>query len=134
MSLTYIGSIMDALKPQQRSRMIRPAPYHLLVLGILSVSSIWGFVGYWGHMFDNFKTIVATGKLPDGRAMRMTYTGLDTFDRRIAPVIAFYEVLSNGLSTGPRLLFLDINFVVVCCNVWVIIESRRRGMQRAMLR
>ncbi|KAB8069925.1 hypothetical protein BDV29DRAFT_160953 [Aspergillus leporis] len=114
--------------------MIRPVPYHLLALGILGVSSIWGFVGYWGHMFDNFDTIVATGHLPDGRVMRMSYTGIDALDHRMTPVIAFYEGLSNGLSVGPQMLFFNINFVVVCTNVWVMIESRRRGVQSAALK
>ncbi|KAJ5233198.1 hypothetical protein N7468_006154 [Penicillium chermesinum] len=114
--------------------MIRPAPYHLIVLGLLGVSSIWGFIGYWGHMFDNFGSIVATGHLPDGRVMRLSYTGVDVLDRQITPVIAFYEVLSNGLSLGPRLLFLDINFVIACTNVWVMIEARRRGVQSVMLK
>ncbi|OCK80335.1 hypothetical protein K432DRAFT_404791 [Lepidopterella palustris CBS 459.81] len=41
--------------------MIRPAPYQLLVLGMLGVTSIWGFIGYWGRMFDNFDAIVASG-------------------------------------------------------------------------
>ncbi|KAE8423269.1 hypothetical protein BDV36DRAFT_290399 [Aspergillus pseudocaelatus] len=115
-------------------QMIRPAPHHLLALGILGISSIWGFVGYWGHMFDNFDTIVATRHLPDGRVMRMRYTGVDALDHRMTPVIAFYEVLSNGLSMGPRMLFFNINFVVICTNVWVMIESRRRGMQSAALK
>lgn len=114
--------------------MIRPAPYHLLALGIVGVSSIWGFIGYWGHMFDNFDTVVATGHLPDGRVMRMRYTGIDALDHQMIPVIAFYEVLSNAFSLGPRLLFFDINFVVVCTNIWVMVESRRNVVQSSVLK
>ncbi|CAI7658445.1 unnamed protein product [Penicillium glandicola] len=108
--------------------MIRPAPYHLLILGALGITSIWGLIGYGGKMFDNFDAIVASGHLPDGRIMRMTYTGIKALDRQMTPVIAFYEVLSNSQSAGPRALFFDINFVVACSNIWVLIESRRRGV------
>jgi hypothetical protein len=114
--------------------MIRPAPQHLLILGVIGVSSIWGFVGYWGGMFDNFDAIVSSGFLPDGRTMRRKYTGLKPFDDRLTPVIAFYEMLSNGHSVGPRLLFFDIIYAVAATNVWVLIESRRSGVKNAMLK
>ncbi|EFR04325.1 hypothetical protein MGYG_07332 [Nannizzia gypsea CBS 118893] len=114
--------------------LVKPRPSHLLLLGAVGIISIWGFIGYWGGMFDNFDAIVASGSLPDGRPMRMDYTRVKYIDSQLAPVIAFYEVLSNKLSLGPRLLFLDINFVVACTNIWVLVESRRRGARNLVLK
>lgn len=85
-------------------------------------------------MFDNFDAIVASGRLPDGSIVRMSYTGVKALDHRITPVIAFYSVLSNGRSVGPRMLFFDINFVVACSNIWVLVESRRRGLTSSLLK
>ncbi|EEQ35340.1 uncharacterized protein MCYG_08159 [Microsporum canis CBS 113480] len=43
--------------------LVKPKPSHLLLLGAVGIISIWGFIGYWGGMFDNFDAIVASSKV-----------------------------------------------------------------------
>lgn len=85
-------------------------------------------------MFDRLDIMMKTRLLPDGRALRSQYSGNAFLDERLTLLSGFYDVLTNGLSSGPRLLFLDINFVVACMNMWVLIESRRRGVRNWFLR
>ncbi|WEW58625.1 hypothetical protein PRK78_004093 [Emydomyces testavorans] len=113
--------------------MFRTSPKQLLALGVLGVCLLWG-VAYLNGMFDNLDTVLETGLLLDGRVLRTVYTHNVLLDNRLKLLTAFYEALTNGLSSGPRILFFDVNYVVACTNVWVFIESRRRGVRNFFLR
>lgn len=113
--------------------MDRTSPKHLLALGGLGFCLLWG-VSFFNGTLDNMSAVIHKGSFPDGRILRSTYTGNSLLDDRLTFLTAFYEVLSNGLSAGPRLLFFDLNFVLSCTSVWVFIESRRRGVRNMALR
>ncbi|KAJ2996421.1 hypothetical protein NUW58_g980 [Xylaria curta] len=111
----------------------RTAPGHLLALGGLGAVLLWG-VAFFNGTLDNMNAAIAKGMFPDGRPLRSTYTGVALLDSRIEYLVAFYEVLSNSTTLGPRLLFVNINFLIAATNIWVFVESRRRGVRNMALR
>ncbi|KAI0403614.1 hypothetical protein F4802DRAFT_599006 [Xylaria palmicola] len=113
--------------------MIRTAARQFWYLCALGVWGLWGFAAFNG-MFDRLTTVMATRTMPDGRQLRDVYSGNAFLDERLTLLSAFYEVLTNNLSSGPRLLFFDINAVVACTNLWVLIESRRMGVRNVFLK
>ncbi|KAF1841190.1 uncharacterized protein K460DRAFT_371204 [Cucurbitaria berberidis CBS 394.84] len=102
----------------------------------LSALGIWGLWGYafFNGMFDRLDTVTSTLRFPDGRPLRSSYTNIAPLDAQLTLLSAFYDVLTNSLTSGPRLLFFDVNYAVACANVWVLIESRRRGVRSWFLR
>jgi len=112
---------------------LRTSPDQFWVLCALGVWGLWG-LAYFNGMFDRLDTMMKTRTMPDGRPLRDRYSGNAFLDERLTLLSGFYDVLTNGLSLGPRLLFFDINSVVSCTNVWVLIESRRRGVRNFLLR
>jgi hypothetical protein len=102
-----------------------PSCPFFLLLSFLGVLGLW-IVAYFDGMTDRMETILTTLRMPDGRILRSTYTGIRILDWQLKLLSSFYEVLSNNLTSGPRLLFFDLNFVVACTNLWVLIEGRRR--------
>ncbi|KAJ2990436.1 hypothetical protein NUW58_g2950 [Xylaria curta] len=113
--------------------MIQTNRRQLFYLCALGLWGLWGFAAFNG-MFDRLNTVMETRVMPDGRQLRDTYSGNAFLDERLTLLSAFYEVLSNDFSSGPRLLFFDINFVVACTNLWALIESRRLGVRNAFLK
>lgn len=111
----------------------RTTPSQLLALGGLGAVLLWG-VAFFNGTLDNMNAAIAKGQFPDGRPLRSTYTGFGPLDGRIGYLVAFYEVLSNNTTLGPRLLFVNINFLIAATNVWVFVESRRRGVRSMALR
>ncbi|KAF9884960.1 hypothetical protein FE257_000870 [Aspergillus nanangensis] len=108
-------------------------PSHLLTLGALGAIGLW-VVAFFNGTLDNMNAVIAQGVFPDGRLLRSTYTGYGLLDARLTYLSAFYEVLSNDLSDGPRRLFIDLVFLLSCTGVWTFIESRRRGVRKMALR
>ncbi|TIC90864.1 hypothetical protein CH35J_011264 [Colletotrichum higginsianum] len=102
----------------------------------LSALGIWGLWGYafFNGMFARLDTVTRTLQFPDNRHLRSTYTGLAPLDAQLTLLSAFYDVLTNSLTSGPRLLFFDIMYAVACANLWVLVESRRRGVRSWFLR
>nr|ART35004.1 hypothetical protein [Fusarium bulbicola] len=113
--------------------MLQTSRNQLLYLSALGVWGLWGYASFNG-MFHRLDTLTKTLHFPDGRPLRSSYTGLAPLDAQLSLVTAFYDVLTNSLSSGPRLLFFDINYVVACANLWALIESRRRGVRSLFLR
>ncbi|KAI8630519.1 hypothetical protein F5Y19DRAFT_48546 [Xylariaceae sp. FL1651] len=111
----------------------RTKPGHLLALGGLGAVLLW-VVAFFNGTLDNMNAAIAKGTLPDGRPLRSTFTGIGALDGRIGYLVAFYEVLSNTTTLGPRLLFVNINFLIAATNIWVFVESRRRGVRSMALR
>ena len=122
-----------SVKQAKHPIMDRTSPKQLLALSCLGFCLLWG-VSFFNGTLDNMDAAIQRGSFPDGRSLRSTYTGYSLLDERLTFLTAFYEVLSNGLSAGPRLLFFDLNFVLSCTSVWVFIESRRRGVRNMALR
>ncbi|KAI1822775.1 hypothetical protein F4861DRAFT_375373 [Xylaria intraflava] len=111
----------------------RTAQALLLALGGLGAILLWG-VAFFNGTLINMNAVVTKHAFPDGRPLRSNYTGIQLLDKKIVYLVVFYEVLSNGAALGPRLLFVDINFLVVTVSIWMMVESRRRGMQNIALR
>ncbi|EXM34311.1 hypothetical protein RAB80_011360 [Fusarium oxysporum f. sp. vasinfectum] len=113
--------------------MLQTSRNQLLYLSALGVWGLWGYASFNG-MFHRLDTLTKSLQFPDGRPLRSSYTGLAPLDAQLSLVTAFYDVLTNSLSSGPRLLFFDINYAVACANLWTLIESRRRGVRSWFLR
>ncbi|KAK0644428.1 hypothetical protein B0T16DRAFT_495253 [Cercophora newfieldiana] len=111
----------------------RTTPTQLLALGGLGAALLW-VVAFLNGTLDNMNAAIAKGEFPDGRLLRSTFTGFGPIDGRIEYLVAFYEVLSNNTTLGPRLLFVNINFLIAATNIWVFVESRRRGVRNMALR
>ncbi|KAK2612307.1 Transcriptional regulatory protein [Conoideocrella luteorostrata] len=113
--------------------MFQTSRNHLLCLSALGVWGLWGHA-YFNGMFNRLDTITRTLRFPDTRPLRSSYTGLALLDTQLTLLSAFYDVLTNSLSSGPRLLFFDINYAVACANLWTLVESRRRGVRSWFLK
>ncbi|KAF5688683.1 Zn 2cys6 transcription factor [Fusarium denticulatum] len=113
--------------------MLQTSKNQLLYLSALGVWGLWGYASFNG-MFRRLDTLIKTMHFPDGRPICSSYTGLAPLDAQLSLVTAFYDVLTNSLSSGPRLLFFDINYVVACANLWTLVEARRRGVRSLFLR
>lgn len=74
------------------------------------------------------------GAFPDGRPLRLTYTGLPLLDSLLTTLVIFFDGVTNGLDPGPRLLLIDISFMLQAAALWVLIESRREGYSSLWLR
>ncbi|GKU06436.1 hypothetical protein FLAG1_09236 [Fusarium langsethiae] len=113
--------------------MFQTSRSQLLYLSALGVWGLWGYA-YFNGMFTRLDTITRTLHFPDNRPLRDSYTGLGPLDKQLTLLSVFYDVLTNSLSSGPRLLFFDINYAVACTNLWTLIESRRRGVRSWFLK
>lgn len=111
----------------------RTTPTQLIALSGLGAALLW-VVAFLNGTLDNMNAAIAKGEFPDGRSLRSSYTGFGPVDGRIEYLVAFYEVLSNNTTFGPKLLFVNINFLIAATNVWVFVESRRRGVRNMALR
>jgi hypothetical protein len=110
--------------------MQRTSPIQLLALGAIGAYTLWS-IAFFNSTLDRMNSAIEKGYMPNSRSLRSSNAILD---RRITYLTAFYEVLSNGLTTGPRLLFFDLDFVLSSTCLWVFIESWRRGVRSLVLR
>jgi hypothetical protein len=85
-------------------------------------------------MFERLDEVTSTVRFPDGRPLRSSYTTIAPLDAQLSLLSAFYDVLSNSLTSGPRLMFFNVNYAVACANLWVLMESRRSGTHSWFLR
>lgn len=113
--------------------MLQTSRTQFLYLSALGIYGLWGYA-FFNGMFDRLDTATSTLRFPDGRPLRSSYTGIARLDAQLTLLSAFYDVLTNSLTSGPRLLFFDINYAVACANLWVLIESRRRGVRSWFLK
>ncbi|KAK2041997.1 hypothetical protein LZ31DRAFT_567580 [Colletotrichum somersetense] len=102
----------------------------------LSALGIWGLCDYafFNSMFARLDTVTRTHRFPDGRSLRSSYMGLVAVDAKLTLLSAFYDVLTNSLTSGPRLLFFDVNYAVACSSLWALAEFRRRGVRSRFLK
>jgi hypothetical protein len=96
-------------------------------------------MGLWGDaffngVFDRLDTVTRTLRFPGSRPLRSAYTNIAPLDAQLTLLSAFYDVLTNSLTSGSRLLFFDVNYAVACANLWVLVESRRRGVRSWFLK
>nr|ART35000.1 hypothetical protein [Fusarium aywerte] len=113
--------------------MIQTSRNQLLYLGALGVWGLWGHA-YFNGMFNRLDTMTRTLHFPDARPLPSSYTGLRPLDAQLTLLTGFYDVLTNSLSSGPRLLFFDINYALACANLWTLVESRRSGVHSWFLK
>ncbi|KAH8692508.1 hypothetical protein GQ44DRAFT_719823 [Phaeosphaeriaceae sp. PMI808] len=104
--------------------------FYLCALGI------WGLWAYafFNGMFDRLNIVTRTLRFPDGRPLRSSYTNIAPLDAQLTLLPVFYDVLTNSFTSGPRLLFFDVNYALACANLWALIESRRRGVRSWFLK
>ncbi|WQF87796.1 hypothetical protein CDEST_12810 [Colletotrichum destructivum] len=95
--------------------------------------SLWDDASFNG-MFAPLDTVTRTLLFPDNRHVRSTYTFLAPLDAQLTLLSAFYDVLTNSFTSGPRLLFFVIMYAITCTNLWALVESRRRGVRSWFLR
>lgn len=111
----------------------RTLPALFLMLGIS------GFVLLWGPMLlngtlDAMDGAKQAGAFANGRPLRLTYTGVPVLDSPLTTLVIFFDGVTNGLDPGPRLLLIDLSFVLQTAALWVLIESRREGYRPLLLR
>lgn len=112
---------------------MKVSPNVFLVLSALGFGLLWG-VGFSNGMLDALNKVQADGFYPDGRPLRLVYTGFKSIDSLATTIVAFFDALTNGAAPGPRLLGIDLIAVVHCANVWAFIDTRRRGVRTEWLR
>jgi len=108
-------------------------PNQLLALGVLGGFLLWGVMLFNGTL-DTLSHVQQTGTFPDGRSLRMVYTGWNVIDSNLATLVAFHDVLTNKSAGASSWLLFDTNILVRSINAWVLIESRRRGVRSPWLR
>lgn len=104
-----------------------------MTLAVLGGSLLWGVMLFNGTL-DALQLVSQTGTFPDGRALRMRYTGLDAIDSGLRVLVAFYDVMTNKNAGASKWLLFDAAIVVRTINAWVLVESRRRGIRHPWLR
>ena len=110
-----------------------PSPNYFIALSALGFGLLWGFM-YSNGTLDALTAVKETGMFPDGRPIRLRYTGQPLIDDGLTTLTSFFDVVTNGLAPGPRLLFFNLAIAVQCTSIWVFIESRRRGVRSMGLR
>jgi hypothetical protein len=105
----------------------------LLPLAVLGGFLLWGVMLFNGTL-DALQLVQKTGTFPDGRALRIRYTGLDAIDSELRVLVAFYDVVTNKSAGASKWLLFDAAIVVRSINAWVLVESRRRGVRHPWLR
>ncbi|KAI0468803.1 hypothetical protein F4859DRAFT_523993 [Xylaria cf. heliscus] len=108
-------------------------PRTLLVLSVLGFLLLWG-VAWLNGTVDALFLIQATGKFPDGTALRTEYTGNHVLDKNLLPLIAFFGIVTRSEQSEPRWIFFYVSGTIAAANTWVLIESRRRGVRNFFLR
>lgn len=108
-------------------------PNQLLALSALGGFLLWGVMVFNGTL-DALSLAQQTGTLPDGRSLRMVYTGLEVIDSNLRVLVTFFDVMTNKDAGASRWLLFDAAIVVRTINAWVLIESRRRGIAHPWLR
>ena len=124
------------LKQEHRRRntcQFRMLPTLFLVLGISGFVLLWGFMLLNGTL-DAMDGAKQAGAFPDGRPLRLTYIGLPFLDGLLTTLVIFFDGVTNGLDPGPRLLLIDLSFMLQTAALWVLIESRREGYRPLLLR
>lgn len=99
--------------------------------------SFTGFLLLWIVMAANgtisaMIDAVASGTLPDGRPLKLSYIGIPLVDQAISTVVAFFEPVTNGISPGPRLLMVAFMPSLQSAIIWVLIEGLRVDSNMAM--
>lgn len=111
----------------------RMLPTLFLILGISGFILLWGFMLSNGTL-DAMDEAKQAGAFPDGRPLRLTYTGFPLLDSPLTTLVIFFDGVTNGLDPGSRLLLIDISFMLQAAALWVLIESRREGYISLWLR
>ena len=98
-----------------------------------------GFILLWGVMLlngtlDAMAGAKKAGAFPDGRPLRLTYTGLSVLDSPLTTLVIFFDGVTNGLDINSRLLMIDLTFMLQSAALWVLIESRRKGYHPLLFR
>ncbi|KAL2042687.1 hypothetical protein N7G274_004446 [Stereocaulon virgatum] len=96
-----------------RLTMASTSPKQLLALGNLGFYLLW-CVSFLGGTPDDMDAVIKQGDFHGGRSLRSVYTSNTLLDARLTCLTAFYEPFSNALSSEPRLLFIDPNYVLSC--------------------
>ncbi|KAI9164038.1 Reducing polyketide synthase DEP5 [Paramyrothecium foliicola] len=99
-------------------------PYVFYSLSVTAVFLLWVLMGFNGTLHASLKAAI-TGKFPDGRPLRLFYTGIPGFDTLLAILISFFDPLTNLVERAPYLMTLDLVGVVHVVNLLALIESRR---------
>jgi hypothetical protein len=105
----------------------------LLALAVLGGFLLWGGMLFNGTL-DGLKVAQQTGVFPDGRSLRMVYTGWEIVDSNLRLLVAFFDFVTKKNSGASSWLLFDTAVVTRTINAWVLVESRRRGVRHPWLR
>lgn len=108
-------------------------PNQLLALTVAGAFLLWGVLIFNGT-FEALSLAQQTATLPDGRSLRMVYTGWQSLDFNIRGLVAFIEVLTNKYASPSSWLLFELSVLTRTVSGWVLIESRRRGVRSPWLR
>ena len=103
-----------------------------IVLSVTGFGLLWGTM-YWNGTLDTMIEAKEEGYLPDGRSLRLHYTGFPLLDSPLAILVIFFDGVTSGLDPGPRMLMMDITAMLQAPALWVLIESRRKGQTSALM-
>ena len=109
------------------------SPNFYLALSAAGFSLLWGLMLLNGTL-DALFAVKEAGSFPNGRPLRLSYTGNSLVDDGIATLVSFFDVVTNGLAPGPRLMLINVTVLLHCASIWAIIDSRRRGVRSVLHR
>lgn len=109
------------------------SPNQLLVLGAIGAFLLWGGMIFNGTL-NTFTQVQETGVFPNGRPLRLEYTGWKTLDSGLSGLVAFFDVMTNKDAGASKWLLFETSILVRTLNAWVLTESRRRGVRQPVLR
>ena len=67
----------------------------------------------------------ASGVFPNGRPLKLSYSGIGPIDDLLLILVIFFDGLTNLIDVAPYLMLLDLVSTLHVVNMMTLVESRR---------
>ena len=85
---------------------------------------LWVVMGLNGALEALFET-KASGVFPNGRPLKMSYSGIGPIDDLLLIIVVFFDGLNNLVDIAPYLMLLDLVSTLHVINMMTLVENRR---------
>jgi hypothetical protein len=93
-------------------------------LSVLAFFLLWVVMGFNGTLEALFETRTS-GVFPDGRPLKLSYSGIRPIDDLLLILVIFFDGLTNLLDVAPYLMLLDLVSTLHVIIMMTLVENRR---------
>jgi hypothetical protein len=93
-------------------------------LSVLAFFLLWVVMGLNGTLEALFETR-ASGVFPDGRPLKLSYSGIGPIDDLLLILVIFFDGLTNLVDVAPYLMLLDLVSTLHVIIMMTLVENRR---------